>query len=126
MSRNQNGQSPMFKQDHLSKSKNAVYLRQRRLLDDSFAERAVTNAKAIRNKKAHARIQAEAHSGAKARFGKAGRTFSASTITRLLYHVTKGRDAGDIAVREHLLVSDVVLALAQAQNSVATHIPLPN
>ena len=101
-----------------SQSKSAVYFRTRRLVDDEFSER--TKAQRLRRDglKKSAAIKRDAHSAV---FGRSKRAFefSESFLSRIRFHLSKGRDAGDIAIRERMLVSDVVRAISHVHNPVA-------
>ena len=89
----------------LSQKAAATYQRQRRLHDDQWLDRV--NEGAVRRQRAKrvASLRGEAA------FRAAGfntRTADGRHADRIAFHLSKGRDVGDIAVREGWLVSYVV------------------
>ena len=84
----------------LSDSESAVYQRQRRLLSDEAAEKANAASKKHKRKAKGEKVAArfKALSG--------NRNLDALKM-RVRHHLSKGRDASDIAIREMVMVSDV-------------------
>ena len=89
--------------DHYTKSPKAAYERAKYLTDDAFAEKRIAyNKQYYRRKKCEAVVESR-HSIA--------RWISRGHESQIKHHISKGRDAGDIAIRMNIPVSYVVQAI---------------
>jgi hypothetical protein len=84
----------------LSTTKEAIYHRQRRLLSDAEMDKVSASNKASRNK---AKLKKSAWKFNSSNFSR----YSKALKFRVRHHLSRGRDASDIAIREMVLVSEV-------------------
>lgn len=87
-------------EDIYSTNKKSIASRNKYLLDDDFAERESVRKKQYYNKK-------QLQKTLKKRNDSYKDNFRASLVKRIQFHLNKGRDVANIAVRENLLVSHV-------------------
>ncbi len=88
--------------DEYSKNSHAVAVRTARLLNDKIADKHAEASRDLRKRAQKNKVQAKA---------KQGLLMGEKThirLPRVKHHLSKGRGASDIAVREGWLVSDVV------------------
>jgi hypothetical protein len=93
----------------LSQNPKAKYARDRRLQDDEFANRCLQTNRRIHARKRLTALAVRASVAADAKLRHGAKAF----LERLRHHLAKGRDAGDIAIREGIKVSVVVAAMQQ-------------
>jgi hypothetical protein len=93
--------SPFIASRPLSSKPEAVRQRNLRLTDDEYANRSMEYSRQAKRREAY---KAQIHSleSRKSELSKMGKL-----KTRILHHLSKGRDVGSIAIRESLLVSTV-------------------
>jgi len=84
----------------LSTTKEAIYHRHRRLLSDAEMDKVSASNKASRNKAKLKKAAVKFSSSNYSRYSKALKF-------RVKHHLSRGRDASDIAIREMVLVSEV-------------------
>ena len=90
-----------WKTDGFSQTPNAVRIRQKREVDDEFADKMNESKKRSVKKAKAKKVKAKAN-------GLIWALKAPYRIDRIKHHLSKGRDAADIAVRESWLVSDVL------------------
>jgi len=99
----------LYFRDGFSDKKPAVYSRTKRLLDDGYADRTKASKKKSDNRKRSRKARIEQDTKAKIL------NLRGSLLTRIRFHLGRGRDAGDIAIRENLRTSVVRSAIDQIQ-----------
>lgn len=88
-----------------SQSPQARYIRNRRLVDDEFDQRCLDeNLKSYRRRQLKKLVTNNTMHAT---------WISKTLLDRVKHHLARGRDAGDIAVRERVPVSKVVQAIEQ-------------
>ena len=96
----------------LSQNPQNIRRRERRLTDDSFLEKVYKSNKRSRNKKSHFM--------AVMRLDLMTKTCNEGTLLkRVRFHLSKGRDAGRIAVAEGKPVSKIIAAIEQIKKEAA-------
>lgn len=90
----------------------AVRLRERRLQEDGFAEKMDAYVQQSRRHKRHRELKTLAENRLVA---KASNRSRKALLDRIRFHLSKGRDSGDIAIRERLLVSKVQEIITEIQ-----------
>ena len=86
--------------ENLSDSPGARYQREKRLTDDAYCEKQDASVKRHKARLKVAQITKESSGQSFTRFVK-------PNVGRIAFHLSKGRDIGDIAIRERLMVSKV-------------------
>lgn len=97
-------------QEKVSANKMSSYHRVWRLMSDRAADKHVED-----NRKYRAKKKAERFLSQGSR--KSHKLLGGNAIVRIKHHLSRGRDAGDIAIREGWLVSDVLNLIEKANAS---------
>ena len=106
------GAAPSIRRDELSQSPVAKYERDRRLLNDDAANRdAMMNAKRRNRKRAAALV------GSIGKLPIMHPSQTAKFLNRIRHHLSRGRSAADIAVREGWMVSQVIAGIEAVKQS---------
>jgi hypothetical protein len=90
-----------WKTDGFSQTPNAIRIRQKREVDDEFADKMNESKKRFVKKAKTKKVKAKAAA-------MLGSIKAPHRISRIKHHLSKGRDVADIAVREGWMVSDVL------------------
>lgn len=90
-----------WKTDGFSQTPNAIRLRLKREVDDEFASKMDASNKRCKNRKKARKVASNSK-------WMVNSHRMETQIARIRHHLSKGRDAADIAVREGWMVSDVV------------------
>ena len=100
---NQSYQTHPLLAQNLTTGKAAVYNRLRKLHSDQAADKAAEASKRAARRKKDIKLKSKA-SELNSMLQRGG---GVPIMNRIKFHLSKGRDVGDIAVRERLRVSDV-------------------
>lgn len=103
--------SSIFDHPITSWTPRAVGRRNRYLTDDAYAESQLSHSNACKRKR---RVKTLRHDAKERLQGLSGAR-SSGKIATVKRHLSKGRDAADIAVREGWMVSDVLKLIEEAK-----------
>ena len=96
----------------------AVASRHRRLIDDAFAKREAESSRRYRGRKRTEKLRRKAAEVGVMRDG--GTRLAKAFLQRVARHLDRGRDAGDIAVRERVTVSRAQAAIRELKRTLDT------